>query len=101
MVCGARAVLSSLFDPPPFYQEALLRLKVDHLAFSPASTSAPHGRFEQRRVGCQPQGRETCCEFIFQYNQSHSPLCAFRLLRVETVVNMYLYVVMHDDNRRI
>ena len=27
---------------PPFYQEALLKLKVDHLAFSLGSTSAPH-----------------------------------------------------------
>ena len=57
--------------------------------------------FEQRRVGGWPQGQETCCEFIFQYNQSHSPLCVFWLSRVETVVNMYLYVVMLDDNCRI
>ena len=40
-------------------------------------------------------------QHITKYNQSHSPLCAFRLSRVETVVNMYLYVVMLDDNRRI
>ena len=83
MVRAAHALLASLSDAPSILLGSIT--EAECRAFSPVFTSAPRDRFEQRRIGGWPQGRETC-EFIYQYNQSQSPLCACQLSRVEIVI---------------